>query len=100
MHCNMSVGSSVPSPTAKSCNYDTDLERLVCLLLLLNELKKENWKVKKKEFVLHRWFFTDGLNYMGQTLCAPAVTPTVTLLHPQVSDSLPNVYLIKLTLSR
>uniref|UniRef100_A0A3B5AJ90 Zona pellucida sperm-binding protein 3 n=1 Tax=Stegastes partitus TaxID=144197 RepID=A0A3B5AJ90_9TELE len=24
MHCTMSVGSSVPSPTTKSCNYDTE----------------------------------------------------------------------------
>ncbi|XP_040899676.1 zona pellucida sperm-binding protein 3d.2 [Toxotes jaculatrix] len=27
MHCTMSVGSSVPSPTAKSCNYDTEAGR-------------------------------------------------------------------------
>ncbi|KAK2909889.1 hypothetical protein Q8A73_007604 [Channa argus] len=29
MHCTMSVGSSVPSPTAKSCNYDTTARRWV-----------------------------------------------------------------------
>uniref|UniRef100_A0A3B4TPP9 Zona pellucida sperm-binding protein 3 n=1 Tax=Seriola dumerili TaxID=41447 RepID=A0A3B4TPP9_SERDU len=29
MHCTMSVGSSVPSPTAKSCNYDTKAGRWV-----------------------------------------------------------------------
>ncbi|XP_039974372.1 zona pellucida sperm-binding protein 3d.2 isoform X2 [Xiphias gladius] len=29
MHCAMSVGSSVPSPTAKSCNYDTKAGRWV-----------------------------------------------------------------------
>ncbi|XP_019948828.2 zona pellucida sperm-binding protein 3d.2 [Paralichthys olivaceus] len=29
MHCDMSVGSSVPSPTAKSCNYDTKAGRWV-----------------------------------------------------------------------
>lgn len=28
MHCIMSVGSSVPTPTAKSCNYDTKARRL------------------------------------------------------------------------
>ncbi|XP_037640842.1 zona pellucida sperm-binding protein 3d.2 [Sebastes umbrosus] len=27
MHCSMSVGSSVPTPTAKSCNYDTKTRR-------------------------------------------------------------------------
>ncbi|XP_026040172.1 zona pellucida sperm-binding protein 3d.2 isoform X3 [Astatotilapia calliptera] len=27
MHCIMSVGSSVPTPTAKSCNYDTKARR-------------------------------------------------------------------------
>ncbi|XP_044064215.1 zona pellucida sperm-binding protein 3d.2 [Siniperca chuatsi] len=29
MHCSMSVGSSVPTPTAKSCNYDTKTRRWV-----------------------------------------------------------------------
>ncbi|KAM9353537.1 zona pellucida sperm-binding protein 3d.2 [Symphorus nematophorus] len=29
MHCSMSVGSSVPTPTAKSCNYDTKARRWV-----------------------------------------------------------------------
>ncbi|XP_060936953.1 zona pellucida sperm-binding protein 3d.2 [Limanda limanda] len=29
MHCDMSVGSSVPSPTAKSCNYDLKAGRWV-----------------------------------------------------------------------
>ncbi|XP_053182832.1 zona pellucida sperm-binding protein 3d.2 [Scomber japonicus] len=29
MHCTMSAGSSVPTPTAKSCNYDTKAERWV-----------------------------------------------------------------------
>ncbi|XP_029360759.1 zona pellucida sperm-binding protein 3d.2 [Echeneis naucrates] len=29
MHCTMSVGSSVPSPTAKSCNYDAKAGRWV-----------------------------------------------------------------------
>ncbi|KAK2844958.1 hypothetical protein Q5P01_011617 [Channa striata] len=29
MHCTMSVGSSIPSPTAKSCNYDTNARRWV-----------------------------------------------------------------------
>lgn len=28
MHCIMSVSSSVPTPTAKSCNYDTKARRL------------------------------------------------------------------------
>lgn len=27
MHCNMSEGSTVPSPVAKSCNYDTNKKR-------------------------------------------------------------------------
>ncbi|XP_033181475.1 zona pellucida sperm-binding protein 3d.2 [Mastacembelus armatus] len=29
VHCTMSVGSSIPSPTAKSCSYDTEAERWV-----------------------------------------------------------------------
>ncbi|XP_065814059.1 zona pellucida sperm-binding protein 3d.2 [Labrus bergylta] len=29
MHCSMSVGCSVPTPTAKSCNYDTEAQRWV-----------------------------------------------------------------------
>ncbi|CAJ1062831.1 zona pellucida sperm-binding protein 3d.2 isoform X2 [Xyrichtys novacula] len=29
MHCSMSVGSSIPTPTAKSCNYDTKARRWV-----------------------------------------------------------------------
>ncbi|XP_078108429.1 zona pellucida sperm-binding protein 3d.2 [Sander vitreus] len=29
MHCSMSVGSSVPTPIAKSCNYDTKTRRWV-----------------------------------------------------------------------
>ncbi|TKS82476.1 Zona pellucida sperm-binding protein 3 [Collichthys lucidus] len=29
MHCSMSVGSSTPTPTAKSCNYDTKAKRWV-----------------------------------------------------------------------
>nr|XP_033495763.1 zona pellucida sperm-binding protein 3d.2 isoform X2 [Epinephelus lanceolatus] len=29
MHCSMSVGRSVPTPTAKSCNYDTKTKRWV-----------------------------------------------------------------------
>ncbi|XP_073341138.1 zona pellucida sperm-binding protein 3d.2 [Pagrus major] len=29
MHCSMSVGSSTPTPTAKSCNYDTKARRWV-----------------------------------------------------------------------
>ncbi|XP_041649750.1 zona pellucida sperm-binding protein 3d.2 isoform X2 [Cheilinus undulatus] len=29
MHCSMSVGSSIPTPTAKSCNYDTKAKRWV-----------------------------------------------------------------------
>ncbi|XP_054477469.1 zona pellucida sperm-binding protein 3d.2 isoform X2 [Anoplopoma fimbria] len=29
MHCSMSVGSSVPTPTAKSCNYNTKTKRWV-----------------------------------------------------------------------
>lgn len=30
-------------------------------------------------------FFSDGLSCMDQTRCAPAVTPTAALLHPQVN---------------
>ncbi|XP_074539859.1 zona pellucida sperm-binding protein 3d.2 [Halichoeres trimaculatus] len=29
MHCSMSIGSSTPTPTAKSCNYDTNARRWV-----------------------------------------------------------------------
>ena len=41
MHCDMSVGSSVPSPTAKSCNYDLKAGRLVFFVFFLNKWKNE-----------------------------------------------------------
>lgn len=78
MHCSMSVDSSTPTPTAKSCNYDTHTGRLDSFVLKLRFLVNS-------EDIFFGNFSSDGLNYTDLSRCVAAVTPSAALLPPAVS---------------
>lgn len=94
MHCSMSVGSSTPTPTAKSCNYDTKAKRFSFFFLEVIGMRHKRFKCAvqffpKKGIKSSTLFFSDGLSCMEQTQCAAAATPTAARLHPQVSLCFP-----------
>lgn len=61
MHCSMSVGSSTPTPTAKSCNYDTKAKRFSFFFL-------EVIGMRHKRFTCAVHFFTKKRDQIFNTV--------------------------------
>ncbi|KAM6995279.1 zona pellucida sperm-binding protein 3d.2 [Tautogolabrus adspersus] len=102
MHCSMSVGSSVPTPTAKSCNYDTEAQKWVELYgkdsvctccdsscsaasTVTKIVSSRPWtvetKVKHNKVPKRKRVYTTT-----ETTSQPATTREVTTPHPETTE--------------
>lgn len=85
MHCTMSVGSSVPSPTAKSCNYDTKAGRSGYKKEKKPGMKNEQNYKKLFITVLLRWvelYGSDSVCSCCDSSCSSAASTGESLFLP------------------